>query len=299
MAFDWQTSDTIKARIGDWLEPTPELREKFDGQFPTALAWTLTCSPETSTDRLALAVMDLHLWFLHLDDYPGQDFADFYSSVGGALERGVRAARPDDGQQERDPLLWAFAQHTLRIAALGLPMERYASERQAALETYVMRNRAKLTTQVSFEEFLRIRKVTTLFRLWFSLWEILGGFSLTEDEYSTGPFAAAIDTVIEFHVFLNELHSLDRDMAEGMPNLIACLQQEQDLDRTAASLHVTRICDECEARFGRQWDDCRALGSDIGHMHQAFAFLELTLSGGRQLYRSDLERYQPAIDELA
>lgn len=281
----------IQARIASLLERSG-LFARFEPKFPAAVTWVLTCSPEgASVEQLSMATMDLHLWFLYLDDYAEADYADLYRQVSKVVDGDHGVITPDDSERSR--VLRQFAEHTSQLATIGLPIRRYVEERKVALATYERRNLNRETaTFPTFDEFLRIREVTTLFRLWYTLWEILAGFQLTDEEYASPIFDRAIRATSRWHVFINDLHSLRRDIREGTPNLILCLERERGMSTREAVTHLMEGSDELVREIEEAWQEARGLGLDVANMRRAFQFLTMTIAGGRELYRRDLERYE-------
>lgn len=281
----------IQARLAQWLHGSG-LEARFEPKFPAAVTWVLTCSPrDASVEQLAMATMDLHLWFLYLDDYAEADYAELYRRVT-RLIGGERAAL-GSGDDEASRALRQFDAHMARLAGIGRPMTRYVDERGLALATYERRNRDRERGRSpTFDEFLGLREVTILFRLWYTLWEILAGFQLTDEEYASPLFDRAIRATTRWHVFINDVHSLSRDMREGTPNLVLCLEKERGMTRDESITYLRRGCDELARELDVAWQESRDRGLDVANMRAAFEFLSLNIEGGRELYRRDLDRYE-------
>jgi Terpene synthase family 2, C-terminal metal binding len=281
----------IKTMVAEWVDGS-DLSKSFESDFLVAATWTITCSPpHASIEELAIATMDLHLWFLYLDDYGGSDYADLYQGLSRVIS-GLEFVGSDESEVRR--VLKQFSDHIQRLAQRGLPMTRYIDERKTALATYERRNRNnEVGAMPSFAELLELREITTLFRLWYTLWEILDGFQITREEYESQIFDRAIAATTRWHVFINDLHSLPRDTKTGMPNLVSCLERDRGMSREDSVAFILGQCDQQVLALETAWQEARACGLGVGNLGRAFEFLHLNIEGGRELYRRDLERYRP------
>lgn len=278
-------------------------------EFPTAFAWTVTCAPKgASDDQLALATMDLHLWFLYLDDYAGADYAELFGALSEALPKMIGGDRGVLETEEAARYPFAhFAAHVGRLAAVGLPMHRYIAERQAALSTYARRNRLRQSGwSPGYAELLELREVTTLFRLWYTLWELLAGFQLSDEQYQSPDFEKAIMATARWHVLVNDIHSVARDAEAGMPNLVTCLERMLSEPAEASEPSLVREPGQSPrdaaiayllARCAEQERDIASVVADhpTGALRVPLQFLQHNIEGGRALYRRTLARYQEPL----
>lgn len=284
-------ADRVRSLVGEWVGAAPSLRERFASDFPPAFTWAVTCSPEAEVDQIALATMDLHLWFLYLDDYAGEDYDELFGRLLDLLrDEPSTAAR---GQAGVGSVMHSFSEHMARLTRYGTSMSRYRAERRKALKAYGSRNRRRATGwEPSFQELLSLREVTTLFRLWYTLWEILGGFQISDQEYESEEFDGAIRATGRWHVYVNDLHSISRDERDNMPNLVRCLERDRAWSRDEAIAHLRRGCDELEAEVRRARLESKRQNAGRRSWRAAFEFLVLTIDGGKELYRRKLERYR-------
>jgi Terpene synthase family 2, C-terminal metal binding len=276
----------------NWSRDVPSLHRRLVDDFPTAFTWVATCSPKNSTvEQLALATMDLHLWFLYLDDYSSEDYSGFYDSLYGMIQSDVLMFRAES--RPIYPVFELFASHVKLLAEHSNSLARYLGERRKALIIYKRRNReCKTGWNPSFEGLLRLREVTTLFRLWYTLWEILGGFQIADEDYASPEFRQAIDATTRWHVFINDLHSLPRDDRENMPNLVHCLKRDRDWENAEAIEFLRMSCVELEAQVTRIAQATQAHTPERVELRTAFAFLSLNIEGGKELYQRGLARYE-------
>jgi hypothetical protein len=282
----------VRAQVGAWLEGS-SLSPRFEAKLPAAFAWTVTCSPrDADGDQIALAAMDLLLWFLQLDDYAGADYVSFFRRCAEAM---AQAAAPMPGPGPQAELLALFVAQRDRVAAFGRPMERYLHEREQALREYAARNDARERGELpSVETFLARRSTTILFRAWFSLWEILADFQLDDAAYHSTCFERAMRAEIRWQIQQNELHSVERDLEEGTPNLVALLMNERGWSQAQVVAELGRSCDALVEEIALARRELAATGGDRGRMRAAFDFLELNIEGSRALYARALARYAKA-----
>ena len=282
---DWQRRfDEAEPLVRSWFQRRNQ--EALAGsKYKVAYTWVLTNAPLTSTpEQIAFAIMDLLLWFIGLDDHRRDDAGLFFQRVSATLDL------KNPGQHETG-LLALFEDHVGRLSSLGTPLERYVSERRTVLELYRERNRIVTSGQLpDFEEFLKIRSRTILFRAWYTLWEVTTGFRLSDDRYSRGPFADALAAACTWQVYLNEVHSLSRDREEGMPNLIDCLCHERGISAAEA---VDWLKQEMHRLESLTRGLAREHGSTGDHaLETAYEFLLRNFDGSRKIYGLELERYQ-------
>ncbi|NVB37652.1 hypothetical protein G6O69_07395 [Pseudenhygromyxa sp. WMMC2535] len=288
MNFAMDTLARAESLVFEWLDDRG-LKEAMAPMHEVAITWVKTNAPkQSSSTHLALATMDLYLWFLQLDEQSCDDML-FFGRIADIL----------DGQDPQPsspyfPLEQLYSDHLSRIAGLGHSTTRYCQERQLALSTYIRRNEIVQTSkQPSFDEFLEIRSVTTLFRVWYTLWEILANFKLTQSEYQGGSFAEALSATCEWQVYINEIASLDRDRQEGMPNLIDCLRRDRGHSESQAIEWTQSEMSRLEALIRDSNSSAVDLDGSSGNLEAAHQFLIDNLDGSRQLYQTKLSRYTP------
>lgn len=283
---------SIKPLVQAWVHDR-RLGEIFESSYAVAEAWTVACSPRNaSTEQLAIATMDLLLWFLYLDDFEGADDARLHRHLAAAMTRDPAAGETEDFSDSS--VLRQFSEQTARLTRRGLPMARYLGERQTALSSYERRNRLRREGWTpTFAQLLDLREVTTLIRVWFTLWEILGQFQLTQHDYESPIFDRAITATTRWHVFANEIHSVDRDQQEGMPNLVLCLERDHAVGRQDALALLRRHCESQSNEVNSAWKEAQARNLAAGHLGDALRFLHLTIDGARELYSRQLDRYRP------
>lgn len=175
----------------------------------TVLAWTVWCSPRgASMDARAVAAMDLGLCFFFLDDHPDDGAERLYDDVERLLDGHVPAAGDP-------PLQHAYHEIFERMAARGLPLDRYREGRRALLRCYRRRRVA-----ATFDAYLALRTTTIYVDQWLDMWEVLGDFYLSAEERRNPLLARARTSMIRWHVYENDLASIERDARAGVPNLV-------------------------------------------------------------------------------
>lgn len=220
----------------------------------TTLMWVKWCSPRGAPDSLrTIACMDLSLYFFCLDDHQQEgDALALFDLVEGIL----------DGQAPsvQHPLSYAYRDVLDKMSMTDIPLDRHIASRKMLLDCY--RRRLLLARGVedtSFDEYRRIRATTIYIDQWLDMWEVLGRFYLEDDERAIPALTSAKENLILWHVYENDLASVDRDRQSGIPNLLDLRAAEtgdsieearHDMERMATNAHEEFVaaCNELEQR---------------------------------------------------
>lgn len=220
------------------------LRAQLGGLVHTAATWVARCAPPgAGAEARALSCMDLCLFFC-LDDAPD----DGAEALRAGYERVLDGAVPTPGAS---PLLHAWRDVVLRVAALGAPLARYAAGRHTLVAAYRRRARLRRGEALDLQGYLQLRVATIYMDPWVSLWELLDGPRPLPP--APGPAEwAAIDAVGRWQAMRNDLASLRRDAARGEANLVFLLRDRDGLALPAAAAAAERMAEEARAACDRR-----------------------------------------------
>jgi len=195
----------------------------------TAATWSKYASPaQAPEEHRVLALMELSLGCLYPDDYPYVDFEDLFDDY----------CRNFDGVEPHNPrpVIRAHAAYLGLLRALNRPMEHFVDIRKKLMAEYAYRNRVsrgEITT--SFEKYKESRYTTSYQVAWFEFWIMVENVRLTEAERKADLLVTALRSSTAFNFMADELHSYDRDMANGIPNLVALYCEEQRVTPSQAA----------------------------------------------------------------
>ncbi len=282
----------IQPLLHQWLASS-RVEEPLASEIisPNCFAWASACSPSAASDEdLSLAVMDLGLWFVYLDDYTGSNDADLFRACARVLD----GERP---QSDDLPALALFADHHARILKRASNPSRYVDLRRDLLAQYERRNRAgRSGARLGFDEYLDIRLSTTGIAWWMNVWEVLHGFEPTRAERDAAPVERAIAAVARWFVFVNEGRSVARDVAARVPNLALIRARDGGMSLAEAIASLDDLAGVALRDFDAAASEARAELGDSPRARVVMSFLQMCLRGAASLYSHDLERYRIAAD---
>lgn len=285
--------DETCRRLGDALPPGLEvwirehrLEDEWAPLLHTTSAWIASAAPPWATsEHRMLACMDLGTCFFLLDDAPAELALSRYAD----LERVTSGTPPDPSR----PLQQAFADLFARLVATGNCMDHFLATRGAFARALRIRHALGTgTASTNAEDFLVLRQTTIYFEPWLSLWEVLGGFTLSEGQRAR--VDAAFVSANRWQVLENDRFSVARDARWGMPNVVALLAAERAISvADAASLVEARAESEL-ASYVAAVERLRA-SSDEPEILAYLDALVRGVDGARRHNRTaDPARYQPA-----
>lgn len=244
-----------------------------------ACAWTVSASPPmASVEWRAVACMDLTLFFGFLDDYDGDNVEELYDHVEQSLNGHLHDATAI-------PLLRAYDDIFRRMASRGLPLDRYRASRKALLRCY--RQRHELVTgraTATFDEYFALRMTTIYVGQWLDMWEVLDDFYLPAEEYTLPMLECARSSMMTWHVYENDLVSIDRDARAHVPNLVPLRAHDRGIAPEQAAAEVQNLADEAQQSFAQA---CRELyeSAPSPRLVRYVNLLETCYNGGLENYR--------------
>ncbi|MEA5574650.1 terpene synthase family protein [Calothrix sp. UHCC 0171] len=237
-----QYPEMIPKAFDQWLR-TFGIQEEIAPILFTVTSWVKIASPpEVRPEQLTLACMDLAVSFFYLDDYQGEDYLELLED----FSRNLASQSPKTSR----PIVIAHANLLQQFWEFGQPMDYFLESRQKLLTEYSFRNRVIRGEQkIDFQRYMECRRTTIYVDGWFSLWLLLENIQLTPWERRTLASTEAVKLLTTFYIFDNELHSIDRDISSGVPNLVVLLSNEQSISLNAAIAKLTQNLDEAKGGF--------------------------------------------------
>lgn len=275
------TEPHLPATVADWVG-THGIHAQLAPNAYTVRTWVKHCAPPGATGaQLALAHMDLAISFFFLDDYAGDDYPQLFE----AFDANLAGRTPRDQR----PAVRAHADLLQRVGALGRPMAFFLRSRRDLIEEYRHRNAVMGgRAQTSFERYLSARLVTIDVVQWFELWLVLCGVELTPAERSEPALMECVRLTCLTYVLANELHSVERDIRRGEPNLVCLLRDESDLDLDGACHRVQSQRVEAEQGCVRAAGQLCQAG---GGLRWAGAFLRHLIDQATPARQANPDRY--------
>ena len=278
-----QYPDMIPKAFDQWLRAFG-IQEEIAPILFTVISWVKIASPPEATPKqLALACMDLAVSFFYLDDYQDEDYQelldDFSRNLAGESPKTLR------------PIVIAHANLLQQFWALGQPMDYFLEWRQKLLTEYSFRNRViRGEEKVDFQRYMECRRTTIYVDGWFGLWLLLENIQLTASERCTLASTEALKLLTTFHIFDNELHSIDRDISSSVPNLVVLLSNEQSVSLNAAVLKLTQTLDEVKRSFIKATNILLA-SSSTENLHRCSQILRCSFDSAIAASRENQKRY--------
>lgn len=285
-----RSKDRIPPSLEKWISQF-NLKEIFAPNIYTVTTWTKNCSPvAASEENRAIACMDILLWLFYLDDYEKHDYDSFFNQCLAILDGRL----PDDDMPQ---LFHAFYDVILRVASKGRSIEYFVKGRRQDIECYRWRNNLRQSKKtVTFDEYLSRRKTTIYITQWMDLWMILEDFCLLPDERNGGVIPVAAEMVISWHIFQNELVSVERDKISGDPNLVLLYKCEKKCSLKEAIEHIEQLRDRAIVGFANLYNSIRSKPTSVSQ--QCYKYLDLLnicLVGGVNNYGDNFRRYNTQI----
>lgn len=261
--------------FAEWMR-TWELEDILAPILRTTVMWVKrTSPPSASLDDLALACMDVILWFFYLDDCLKEDYNIVFDKCSKIL----------DGYQpstDEAKLFQAYADITKRVAQRGYDMQYYSQTRKDNLRYRVEIAKQRLhgkgsDRKLSFNECLEIRQTPIWLSSWANLWEILGDFYLSLPERTMPEVQRAVRAVSSAYLLDNDLHSLVRDIEEKKLNLVILHMNQYDSD-VVSSTHYIRDLFQQEVSTFRHLFISVLNAAPSDRLRQYFEFLEWNLN---------------------
>jgi hypothetical protein len=221
--------------LASWIQ-AHGLSEPWRPLLATTTAWIESAAPAwASEEERTLACMDLGTCFFILDD--GDD-----PRAPSDLAR-ISAGRAPEPTR---PLQRAFASLFARMGERGSIAHFLAVRHQFAHALDVRQAMREGGGTLDVATYLSLREITIYFEPWLALWEVLGGYVLTAEQRSL--VAPVFDPANRWQALENDRVSVDRDLRDGTPNLVALLADEEGCSLGAAALEIqARAVRELEA----------------------------------------------------
>lgn len=274
-----------------WIR-SKSLEDVFGPNLYTTVVWIKNCLyPSASQDVQLITCMDLGMWFYYLDDYSGDDDLDLFEACvtlidGEPIEHAAMPMRLSDAYQDV----------MARVSALPGYSDVYLSTRRELVSWYKWRNPVnRSSASVSSREYLECRQSTIYIRQWMAL------MCCFRDCHPRGVLAPLaldmVDVMIEWHILINEIASVDKDRTRGETNLIILRASEANIsleDAVAASLRsLNDVTREYKLKFQRL--------STSGNEPWLRDFLEIvdaSIVGALSTYHENVKRYQASFGVL-
>jgi hypothetical protein len=265
-------------------EILPALQSNLD----VVAAWVDLCAPAgASLANRLLVCRDLGVVFFALDDYSGDDSADFFRQCRNILD-GNDAPRDET-------FLRAYAETVREIETRSQAGERYLQGRRELIEAYLWRDAWKRgehkSRLPSRSEYLERRRTTIFTRQWIDVWEIVEGCTLSRPERELQPLRDATSVLVDWQIFENEVVSLERDLASGDLNLISLMRDEDGVSLLAAKQKVSTERDVLGVQFEDSLQHLRASASASQNLQRYLQILESSFRGAIAIYGIELGRY--------
>jgi hypothetical protein len=265
-----------------WIRKFGNLKEQISHVLYTSLMWTRWCSPKESTnEQRCIAGADLAMFFFAIDDELGEDRMLLYDDVQELL----------DGTNSR-PTSEYFrgAENILRrMGDFGLPLDRYINSRKNLLAKYRLRHTLSKGGQISFSDYLEIRKVTIYIDQWLDMWEILGDFYLGTDELER--LSNLKRKLVLWHVLKNDLVSVERDRDANTPNLVYLYEAQHGIGHDEAYVRLEEQSSAAIETFREELDNLRR--EQLNEKLEIYMnLLQVCYEGGvRNYYHENPKRY--------
>jgi len=260
--------------FAEWMRSW-DLEEILAPILHKSVMWVQRVSPpNTSLDNLAVACMDIILWFFYIDDLK--------EDCNTVLEK---CSKILDGHQpacDEPKLFRAYADVINKIAQKGYDMQYYLQQRKDNLRYRVDLANQRLygrtnKNKLSFNEYFEIRQTTIAIPYWIALWEILEDFYLSPLDRTMPEVQRAVRAVSSAYLFDNDLQSVVRDFEEGNPNLVILYMEQYGGDIFSSGKYINERFQEEVKTFRYLFELVRnAAPSD--RLRQYFEFLELALN---------------------
>lgn len=253
-----------------------ELEEMLAPILRRSLMWVKQSSPpNASLEDLAVACMDLALWFFYLDDCLKED----YNIVFEKCSRILDGYQPSSDEAK---LFQAHADVINRVAQKGYDMQYYLKERKDNLRYRVDLAKQRLhgrtnENELSFNEYFEIRQTTIGTSYWTALWEVLGDFYLSPLERLMPEVQRAARAVSSAYLLHNDLHSLVRDIKERNPNLVILYMEQYGGDIFSSGKYINELFQE-EVNTFRYLFELVLNAAPSNRLQQYFEFSELNLN---------------------
>lgn len=281
-----RSKDRIPPSLEEWIAQF-NLKEIFAPNIYTVTTWTKNCSPvDASEENRAIACMDILLWLFYLDDYSPCDYDSFFNQCLAILDGSIPG-------HDMPQLLHAFYDVILRIASKEKNIEHFVEGRRQDIECYRWRNNLRQSkAPVTFDEYLNRRKTTIYITQWMELWMILEDFCLLPGERINGVIPVAVEMVISWHVFQNELVSVERDRASGDPNLVLLSRCEKNCSLKESIEYVEQLRDRAMVGFAKLYNSILSNPASVSQQcHKYLDLLNVCLVGGVSNYGDNFRRY--------
>ncbi len=254
-----------------------DLEEILAPILHTSVTWVKRCSPpNASPEDIAIACMDLTLWFFYLDDFLKEDYNIVFEKCSKIL----------DGYQptsDEPKLFHAYADIINRVAQRGYNMQYYLQTRQDNLQYRVKFAQQRFhggmnENKLSFNEYFEIRQTTIAIWNWLALWEILGNFYLSPLERTMPDVKRAVMAVSSAHFLDNDLVSVARDIKERTPNLVILYMEQYGVDIVSSAQCIKELFQKEVNNFQHLLSKLVLNASSSDQIRQYFQFLELILN---------------------
>lgn len=284
--------------FAEWMRSF-ELEEILSPILRTNLVWVKRVSPpNASLEDLAIACMDLILWFFYFDDCLKEDYNIIFEKCSKILD----GYQPTSNEAK---LFHAYADVIKRVAERGYDMQHYLQPRKSCLRHRVEIAKQRLhgrdnENKFTYDEYFEIRQITIGIPSWMSLWEILGDFYLSPSERAIPEVKSAVRALASAYFLDNELYSLVRDIEQITPNLIILYMKQYDKDIVSSIQYIKELYRQ-EANTFRHLSQSVKNASLGNHLQQYFEFLDLNfnyLNAPGLIEKDDPERFSFNLDDI-
>lgn len=261
--------------FAEWIR-TWELEDILAPILRSTVVWVKRVSPRNaSLENLAVACMDLILWFFYFDDCLKEDCNTVLEECSKIL----------DGYQptfDEPKLFRAYADIINKVSQKGYDMQYYLQQRKNNLRYRVDLAKMRLygrtsKNRLSFNEYFEIRQTTIAVSCWQTLWEILEDFYLNPSERVMEEVKRGVRAVSAVYFLDNDLQSLLRDIKEGNPNLVILHMEQHGGDIFSSAQHIKDVIQQEVSAFRHLFVSIQN-ADPSNRLRQYFEFLELALN---------------------
>lgn len=274
-----------------WIR-SHSLEYVFGPNLYTTVVWIKNCLyPSASQEVQLLTCLDLGMWFYYLDDYSGDDDLSLFEACIKLID-----GEPLSHAAMPDRLSNAYRDVMARVSALPGYSDVYLSTRRELVNWYKWRNPVnRSSVSVSSRDYLACRRSTIYIRQWMAL------MCCFRNCHPRGVLASLamdiVDTMIEWHILINEIASVDKDRTRGETNLIMLRASEANVsleNAVAAALQsLNDITVDYKLKFRRL-----STSGDESWLRDFLDIVDASIVGALSTYHENVKRYQASFGVL-
>ncbi|MEX1367027.1 MAG: hypothetical protein AB1Z98_28120 [Nannocystaceae bacterium] len=280
--------EQLKSELESWVDKFG-IRPFVEKNIRTVATWVDLCSPHgASADNRLLASKELLVVFYSLDDFEGEDWEAYYDDCLRIL---MRYELRSKSRYER--LLVAYAHTIAEMESRGHDTFYYRRGRIDLISEYRWKRNSPRRGSLTRAEHLDRRRVTIYTQQWTDMWEILEAAHLTHDARRSLLVRDALESMILWQIFQNELCSRTRDRESGESNLVDITHN--DTKRAANTVGANTVWDsrdKARSRLNLALQRLRVEAIENSLVPVRYVeILEDCLQGTVENYGQNLERY--------